>query len=72
MTFEETQKASRLRSFLLLVFLGALGALVSVPVGYAGSVLNALALFPLVVPQLLSGLHVFWLVLVALMVPQRG
>jgi len=41
-------------------------------VGYAGQLLSLVALFPFVTPQLLSGLHVFWLILAAVMVPKRG
>jgi ABC-type thiamin/hydroxymethylpyrimidine transport system permease subunit len=43
-----------------------------VPVGYAGNLLSALATFPVAFPQLLSGLHVFWLVLAALLVRTWG
>jgi ABC-type thiamin/hydroxymethylpyrimidine transport system permease subunit len=68
----ETQRASQLRSFSVLIVLSALGGLTSVPVGYVGSFFSALALFPLAVPQLLAGLHVFWLVLAALLVRTRG
>lgn len=52
----------------ILVFC-ALGSLSSVLVGYVGRLLSTFALFSFVVPQLLSGLHVFWLVLIALIVP---
>jgi len=41
-------------------------------VGYAGQLLSSITLFPFVTPQLLSGLHVFWLILAAMMVPIHG
>lgn len=65
-------QGSHLSSLSILIILSALGGLTSVPVGYAGTVFSALALFPLAVPQLLAGLHVFWLVLAALLVRTRG
>jgi ABC-type thiamin/hydroxymethylpyrimidine transport system permease subunit len=41
-------------------------------VGYAGQLLSSITLFPFVTPQLLSGLHVFWLILAARIVPMHG
>ena len=64
------EKRNRLHSLAILIILGALGGSISVPIGWAGNFLSSLAVFPL--PQLLSGLHVFWLVLAALLVPIRG
>ena len=55
----------------ILVF-SALGSVSSLLVGYAGRLLSTLTAFSFIVPQLLSGLHVFWLVLIALIVPVRG
>ena len=55
----------------ILVF-SALGSVSSVLVGYAGRLLSTFTLFSFVVPQLLSGLHVFWVVLVALLMRKRG
>jgi ABC-type thiamin/hydroxymethylpyrimidine transport system permease subunit len=49
-----------------------MGGLTSVFVGYAGQLLSAITLFPFVTSQLLSGLHVFWLILAAAMVSTRG
>jgi ABC-type thiamin/hydroxymethylpyrimidine transport system permease subunit len=61
-----------LTSLSIMTVLSALGGAVSVPVGYAGNFLSATLLFPLAAPQLLSGIHVFWLVLAALLVPKHG
>jgi ABC-type thiamin/hydroxymethylpyrimidine transport system permease subunit len=41
-------------------------------VGYAGQLLSSITVFPFVTPQFLSGLHVFWLILAAMMVPMHG
>jgi len=41
-------------------------------VGYAGELLSSVTLLPFASPQLLSGLHVFWLILAAMIVPMRG
>jgi ABC-type thiamin/hydroxymethylpyrimidine transport system permease subunit len=41
-------------------------------IGYAGQFLSLIALFPFVAPQLLSGVHVFWLILAAMIVPKLG
>jgi ABC-type thiamin/hydroxymethylpyrimidine transport system permease subunit len=41
-------------------------------VGYAGQFLSSVTLFPFVTPQLLAGLHVFWLVLAGLLVNKKG
>ncbi len=41
-------------------------------VGYATEVLSSVTLLPFVTPQLLAGLHVFWIVLAAKMVSTRG
>ncbi len=65
-------RKSGLRNLLLLTILATLGACFSVPIGYAGGFLNSLAVFPLALPQLLSGLHVLWIMLARLLVPQRG
>ena len=55
----------------ILVF-SALGSVNSVLVGYAGRLLSTLTIFSIIVPQLLSGLHVFWVVLVKLLLPKHG
>ena len=61
-----------MKSLAVLLIFSALGGVNSVLVGYAGRLLSMLTTFSFTVPQLLSGLHVFWLVLVALLVRTRG
>jgi energy-coupling factor transport system substrate-specific component len=66
------EKGIRVKSLAVLLIFSALGGVNSVLVGYAGRLLSMLSIFSFAVPQLLSGLHVFWLVLVALLVRTRG
>jgi ABC-type thiamin/hydroxymethylpyrimidine transport system permease subunit len=56
----------------VLIVLSSLGGSTSVLVGYASQLLSSITLFPFVTPQLLSGLHVFWLTLAGLLVEKRG
>ena len=44
----------------------------SVLVGYGSQLLSLITLFPFVTPQLLSGLHVFWLTIASLLVDKKG
>jgi len=60
------------RDVALIAILAALGGVVSVPVGYAGNLLGAVPLLPFGTGQLLSGVHVLWIVLAGLLVRQRG
>ena len=41
-------------------------------VGYTGRVVSSFSIFPFVAPQLLSGLHVFWLILAGVLVGTGG
>lgn len=68
----QAEKRSWARSLAVILIFSALGSVNSVLVGYAGRLLSMLTTFSFIVPQLLSGLHVFWLVLVALLVRTRG
>ena len=61
-----------MRDLAALIVLSSLGGSTSVLVGYAGQLLSSITLFPIVTPQLLSGLHVFWLILAAMIVPIHG
>lgn len=56
----------------MLIVLSSLGGSTSVLVGYASQLLSSITLFPFVTPQLLAGLHVFWLTLAGLLVEKRG
>jgi ABC-type thiamin/hydroxymethylpyrimidine transport system permease subunit len=62
---------SQSRKFMIMIILSALGGVSSVAVGYAGSFLSFVPLGP-VSGQLLAGLHVFWLVLVAALIRSGG
>ncbi|MCW4045125.1 MAG: ECF transporter S component [Candidatus Bathyarchaeota archaeon] len=68
----QTEKRFWNRNLAIILVFSALGSLSSVSVGYFGRLLSTLTIFSFVVPQLLSGLHVFWLILIALIVPTRG
>ena len=68
----QPEKRNQLRGLAVLLVLSSLGGSTSVVVGYAGQLLSSITLFPVVTPQLLSGLHVFWLILAAMMVPMHG
>jgi energy-coupling factor transport system substrate-specific component len=64
-------KKTSSRKLAVIILFSALGAVVSFAVGYAGNVLSFAPLGP-VGGQLLAGLHVFWLVLVAGITRSRG
>ncbi|HIH88372.1 TPA: ECF transporter S component [Candidatus Bathyarchaeota archaeon] len=56
----------------VIVLMAALGAVVSVPLGYLGKALNAVAILPFGAPQLLAGVHVLWLLIAALYTRRVG
>jgi ABC-type thiamin/hydroxymethylpyrimidine transport system permease subunit len=60
------------RELVLIIILSALGGAISVPIGYVGNLLNELPIFPFGTPQLLSGIHILWLLLAGLLVKERG
>jgi len=60
------------RELSLIVILSSLGGAASVPIGYLGDFLGAVPWLPLGSPQLLSGLHVLWIVLASVLVGKRG
>ena len=62
----------QLRAISLIIVLAALGGISSVLVGYAGRLLGTIPVFSFVGGQLISGLHVLWLVLAAVMVRKPG
>jgi ABC-type thiamin/hydroxymethylpyrimidine transport system permease subunit len=68
----QVEKRVWTKNLAVILIFSALGSVSSILVGYAGRLLSTLTIFSFVVPQLLSGLHVFWLVLIALVVPMRG
>jgi ABC-type thiamin/hydroxymethylpyrimidine transport system permease subunit len=67
-----SDKRNNLRYLPTLIVLSSSGGSTSVLVSYAGELLSSFTVLPCVAPQLLSGLHVFWLILAAMMVPMRG
>jgi energy-coupling factor transport system substrate-specific component len=68
----QAEKRIWVRSLAVILIFSALGSVSSVLVGYADRLLSMLTMLSSIVPQLLSGLHVFWLVLVPLLVRTRG
>jgi len=64
-------KKSQSRQLAIIIILSALGGVASLAIGYAGKLIS-FAPFGPVSGQILSGLHVFWLILVAVLVRNRG
>ena len=60
------------RELALIIILSALGGVVSVPLSYAGNLLNAVPILPFGSPQILSGVHVLWLLLARLLTRKTG
>jgi ABC-type thiamin/hydroxymethylpyrimidine transport system permease subunit len=60
------------RELALIIILSALGGAVSVPLSYAGNLLNAVPILPFGSPQILSGIHVLWLLLARLLTRKTG
>ncbi len=56
----------------ILILLSSLGGITSFFVGYAGDFLSFIPVGRFIAGQLLAGLHVFWLILVAIIVKHRG
>ena len=54
------------KALAFIVMMAALGAVVSVPLGYLSKALNILPMLPFGSPQLLAGVHVLWLLIAAL------
>jgi ABC-type thiamin/hydroxymethylpyrimidine transport system permease subunit len=55
----------------IIIVLSALGGVSSLAIGYAGKLISFAPLGP-ISGQILAGLHVFWLILVAALVRSRG
>ena len=60
------------RKLALVVMLSTLGGISSVIVGYAGGTMTFIPIGPMVSGQLLAGLHIFWLALVAIVTRTKG
>jgi ABC-type thiamin/hydroxymethylpyrimidine transport system permease subunit len=60
------------RDIALIAILAALGGFISIPVGYAGNMLGVFTFLPFGTGQLLSGVHVLWIVLAGILIKHRG
>ncbi len=60
------------RDIALIIILSAAGGAVSVPLGYLGNALKAIPILPFGIGQILSGVHILWLVLVRLLTGKKG
>jgi ABC-type thiamin/hydroxymethylpyrimidine transport system permease subunit len=69
---ENPRRRFKPRDLSIVIIFSALGGAVSVPLGYAGNALQSVPFLPFGSGQILSGLHVVWLSLAALMVKRRG
>jgi len=60
------------REVATVAVLSAAGGALSVPLGYAGNMINAVPGVPFGSPQLLAGIHVLWMVLAGLVTRRFG
>jgi ABC-type thiamin/hydroxymethylpyrimidine transport system permease subunit len=60
------------REITLIIILSAAGGAVSVPLGYLGNALKAVPILPFGIGQVLSGVHILWLLLVRLLTGKTG
>jgi len=60
------------RQLSMIIILSSLGAVLSVPIGYAGNYMKAIPALPLGTGQALSGLHFITVVFASLLVRRRG
>ncbi|TFF86995.1 hypothetical protein EU519_00060 [Candidatus Thorarchaeota archaeon] len=72
MTTEPLSKLMDTRELVTLFILSSLGGALSTFVGYLGNLLNIAVGVPFGAGQVIAGLHVFWLVLIRVLVPKRG
>ena len=56
----------------IIIILSAAGGAISVPLGYLGNVLKAIPILPFGIGQILSGVHILWLILVRLLTGKTG
>jgi len=69
---ESPRRRFKPRDLSIIIIFSALGGAVSVPLGYGGNMLQSVPFLPFGSGQILSGLHVVWIVMAALMVKRRG
>jgi len=60
------------RDIITIAILSALGGALSTFVGYLGNLINLALGVPFGAGQFMAGLHVFWLILIRVIVPKRG
>jgi energy-coupling factor transport system substrate-specific component len=60
------------RELVTLFILSSLGGALSTFVGYLGNLINIAVGVPFGAGQIIAGLHVFWIVLIRVLVPKRG
>lgn len=72
MTTDPLSKFMSTRELVTLFILSSLGGALSTFVGYLGNLINIAVGVPFGAGQIIAGLHVFWLVLIRVLVPKRG
>jgi energy-coupling factor transport system substrate-specific component len=60
------------REIAMIIILSAAGGAMSVPLGYLGNALKAIPILPFGTGQILSGVHILWLLLVRLLTRRAG
>jgi ABC-type thiamin/hydroxymethylpyrimidine transport system permease subunit len=60
------------RDIALIIILSAAGGAASVPLGYLGNALKTIPILPFGIGQILSGVHILWLILVRLLTGKTG
>jgi len=60
------------RQIVIIAILSALGGSLSTFIGYLGNLINLSLGVPFGAGQFLAGLHVFWIVLIRILVPRKG
>ena len=60
------------REIALIIILSATGGAMSVPLGYLGNALKAIPILPFGIGQILSGVHILWLLLVRMLTRRTG
>ncbi|RDE11063.1 MAG: sulfite oxidase, partial [Candidatus Thorarchaeota archaeon] len=64
--------SSNTREIVTIAVLASLGGALSTFVGYLGNLINLALGVPFGAGQFMAGLHVFWLVLIRLLIPKNG
>ena len=72
MTLEQVTHPINTRELVTIAILSSLGGALSTFVGYLGNMINLALGVPFGAGQFMAGLHVFWLVLVRVLVPRKG